>query len=177
MIWGAPLINPLSRGERNLMKANLLHTWVGFENETKPNCREFSGGRLNASSFCDWERVNSSIILSYNVIKCFLKGFLIFQACCLLAGQAELLVSCVFWPDFSPFKFKRDHWGFRLRRICGPCQCFLGRSLGQLFGMIFGRITHFGWLFNTLDTFQRYFNSTSFRIEVGSTMFYFGNEN
>ena len=136
MIWGAPLINPLSRGERNLMKANLLHTWVGFENETKPNCREFSGGRLNAASFCDWERVNSSIILSHNVIKCFLKGFPIFQACCLLAGQAELLVSgvCVcFGRTFPPLSsseiiedldyvefvdhanvFWGDHWGIFL---------------------------------------------------------------
>ena len=80
IIWGASFINLLSRGERNLMKANLLHTWVGFENETKPNCREFSGGRLNAASFCDWERVNSSIILSHNVTSYFLRGFLIFSS-------------------------------------------------------------------------------------------------
>ena len=133
MIWGAPLINPLSRGERNLMKANLLHTWVGFENETKPNCREFSGGRLNAASFCDWERVNSSIILSHNVIKYILKGFLIFQAHCLLAGQAGLLVTCVcFGPDFSPFKLKRDRWAFRLRRISGPCRQLFGNFLDAL---------------------------------------------
>ena len=153
MIWGAPLINPLSRGERNLMKANLLHTWVGFENETKPNCREFSGGRLNAASFCDWERVNSSIILIHNVIRYFLKAFF-FQTS---KGQkkSECIYEIINFPkyqrkniiDFCPGRFYRLgkcdlFWLFSRWLYSGECITYLvwitfqGRNLSNLLGSI-----------------------------------------
>ena len=147
------------------MKANLLHTWVGFENETKPNCREFSGERLNAASFCDWERVNSSIILSHNVIKYFLKGFLFSSS--LTPSQASGACGiqiCVLRQTFPPLTSSEVIEHLNYADFLVLADGFWGNLWGNFLALDF--CDFLGWLFNTLDTFQRYFNSTSFRIEV-----------